>query len=301
MLMIMAYVHTGYAPLVGPIVISCKQRVDGSEHREVFWEVKEDGVVGGTTDGVKASHFYLDDKGKGQFCIHYYNETSIVQHRECNSRCVYVRRSQLPNAAQIRVAVSDGEYDKVQDLLFKVTTRFRDSGPCCVNDWQGNDDVVYLAVLKNRFLWWNKQFYIQMDCTNDGTTLQKFTFSFVDAIATNHNSSMLFFCSKPSTAQPPTPSAPPTSGSSGSHAVAPQPNIALATPTGATTNTYAAVSPLIAGGTGLPTSSGASGIADSIAEKSVERTEATDNPPVDKPRRAQLLDGGPVDSDEESD
>ena len=294
----MAYVHTGYAPLVGPIVISCKQRIDGSEHREVFWEVKEDGVVGGTTDGVKASRFYLDDKGKGRFCIHYYDKTSNVQHRECNSRRVYVRRSQLPNAAQIRVAVSDGEYDNMQDLLFKVTTRFRDSGPCCVNDWQGNGDMVDLAVLKNRFLWWKKKFYIQMDCTKDGTTLPKFTFSFVNAIATNRNSSMLFFCSKLSTPQPLTPSAPPTGGS---HAVAPQPSIASATPTGATTNTYATVSPLIAGGTGLPTTSGADGIADGIAEKSVKRTEATDDPPVDKPRRAQLLDGGPVDSDEESD
>ena len=85
-------------------------------------------------DGGRASRFYLDDKGKGQFCIHYYDKTSDVQHRECNSGRLYVRRSQLPNAAQIRVAVSDGEYNKVQDLVFNMATRFRDTEPYSVND-----------------------------------------------------------------------------------------------------------------------------------------------------------------------
>ena len=301
--------HTGYAPLVGPIVISCKQRIDGPELKEVFWEVKEDGVVGGTMDGGRASRFYLDDKGKGRFCIHYYDETSDVEYRECNSRRLYVRRSQLPNAAQIRVAMSDGEYDKVQDLVFNMATRFRDTEPYSVNDWPGKGDMVYLTVSQNRFLWWDKKYYIRMDYTNDGATPPIFTFSFADAIAINRNSSLLFFCSKPSAAQPDTASATPTGDT---HAVAPQPSMASATPTGATAHTHDVALQPTGGGTGPPTSSDTDGIAETTF-KGAEPTLQVDDtlqvpvsiPPLYKQsqacktHRGQLLDGGLVDSDED--
>ena len=264
-------------------------------------------MVGGTTDGEKASRFYLDDKGNGRFCIHYYDETSDVQHRECNSRRLYVRRSQLPNAAQIRVAVSDGEYDKVQDLVFNMATRFRDTEPYSVNDWPGKGDMVYLTVSQNRFLWWDKKFYIRMDYTNDGATPPKFTFSFsfADAVAINRNSSLLFFCSKPSAAQPDTASATPTGGS---HAVAPPPSIVSATPTGPTAHTHDVALQPTGGGTGPPTSSDTDGTIVKGAEPTLQVDDTPQAPasilPYKQSRninthRGQLLDGGSVDSDED--
>ena len=203
-------VYAGFAPLVGPIVISCKCGTN-PEHREVFWEVKEDGVVGGTTDGGEASHFYLEDKGEGQLCIHFYGKTADIQYEDCNWRRLYVKRSNLPNTG-IQAAVSKWEYDEAEDLLFEITTRFCLSYPWSVTDWQRKRDMVYLSVSKNLFLWWGKKaFYIQMN-VNDTVKPPKFTLSLVSegAISSHNSTQQLFFCSKP-------PPAAPTGDTPGSH------------------------------------------------------------------------------------
>ena len=221
------FMHTGFAPLVGPIVISCKHGTD-PELREVFWEVKEDGVVGGTTDGEKASRFYLDDKGNGRFCIHYYGKTVDVQFEDCNCRRLYVKRSKLPNA-DIRVAVSNWEYDEKQDLLFEITTRYRVSDPYSVHDWQRKRDMVYLSVSKNQFLRWGKKaFYIQMNIS-DGATPPKFALSLVSAgtiVQCNSSLQQVFFCSRPPTtvSQSSVGSSSSATPTGATHAVAPQPN-----------------------------------------------------------------------------
>ena len=195
-------VYAGFAPLVGPIVISCMCGTN-PEHREVFWEVNKDGVVGGTTDGGEASHFYLEDKGEGQLCIHFYGKAADIQYEDCNWRRLYVKRSNLPNTG-IQAAVSKWEYDEAEDLLFEITTRFCLSYPWSVTDWQRKRDMVYLSVSKNLFLWWGKKaFYIQMN-VNDTVTPPKFTLSLVSegAISPHNSTQQLFFCSKPSPAAP---------------------------------------------------------------------------------------------------
>ena len=141
--------HAGYPRFV----ISCKQR---DPEREVFWQVKADGLVSGTTDAKEASHFYVEDKGKGHFCIYYYGDVSPLHHqyRDWHSKRLYFRRSNLPNT-EIRVAESSWEYDDIHDLLFGIATRFSDLGPCSVDDWHKDKKMVYLTVSNGRFLCWS--------------------------------------------------------------------------------------------------------------------------------------------------
>ena len=165
--------------------------------------MKTDGLVSGTTDAKEASHFYVEDKGKGQFCIYYYGDVSPLHHqyRDWHSKRLYFRRSNLPNT-EIRVAESSWDYDDVHDLLFGIATRFSDLGPCSVDDWHKDKKMVYLTVSNGRFLCWSKTFYIQM---NQDAQTSPFTLSFVDASGISHNSSLLFFCVEPPTeVEPPT-------------------------------------------------------------------------------------------------
>lgn len=169
-------------------VISCNQRdPERTEPRKVFWQVKDSGVVGGTTDGENASYFYLEDKGAGKFCIYYYSEVCNPKHQDWRSKRLYFRRSKLPNT-EIRVAESSWEYDDVQDLLFEIGPRFSDLGLCSVDDWHKEKKMVYLTVSNGRFRCWSETFYLQMN--HD-------TLSFASAKGICHSSSLLFFCAEP--------------------------------------------------------------------------------------------------------